>query len=129
MAQGDLRQAVVLGRTHVVLPAGGGQLQYSGTENTLQSRRESKSFQLLDYLTNDFGCEGAWGGSPMLSTPSGRPASCARRASMTAAPGSCSDGFRTKVLPAVTAGGHIHSGTIAGKLNGQMPATTWGFNI
>ncbi len=40
------------------------------------------------------------------------------------APGSFSEGFSTKVLPAAMATGHIHRGTIAGKLNGQMPATT-----
>jgi hypothetical protein len=28
------------------------------------------------------------------------------------------------VLPAVTATGNIHSGIMAGKLNGQMPAVT-----
>ena len=49
----------------------------------------------------------------------------ASSASMTAAPGSFSDGFSTNVLPAVTASGNIHSGTIAGKLNGQMPAHTY----
>jgi hypothetical protein len=30
----------------------------------------------------------------------------------------------TNVLPAVTAMGYIHSGTMAGKLKGQMPAHT-----
>jgi hypothetical protein len=29
------------------------------------------------------------------------------------------------VLPAAIATGHIQSGTMAGKLNGQMPATTY----
>ncbi len=43
---------------------------------------------------------------------------------MTAAPGSFSDGFSTKVLPAVTATGNIHRGIMAGKLKGQMPAHT-----
>ena len=38
--------------------------------------------------------------------------------------GSRSDGLRTKVLPQATAIGHIHSGTMAGKLNGVMPAVT-----
>jgi hypothetical protein len=38
--------------------------------------------------------------------------------------GSRSDGFRTKVFPQATAIGYIHIGTMAGKLNGVMPATT-----
>ena len=38
--------------------------------------------------------------------------------------GSFSLGFRMKVLPQASATGNIHSGTIAGKLNGVMPATT-----
>ena len=38
--------------------------------------------------------------------------------------GSRPEGFRTKVLPQATAMGHIHSGTMAGKLNGVMPAVT-----
>ena len=40
------------------------------------------------------------------------------------ADGSRSDGFRTKVLPQASAIGNIHIGTIAGKLNGVMPAQT-----
>ena len=40
------------------------------------------------------------------------------------ADGSFSDGFRMKQLPHAIAGAHIHMGTIAGKLNGVMPATT-----
>ena len=38
--------------------------------------------------------------------------------------GSFSDGLSTKVLPQAIAIGNIHSGTIAGKLNGVMPAHT-----
>ena len=38
--------------------------------------------------------------------------------------GSRSDGLSTKVLPHATAIGHIHSGTMAGKLKGVMPAVT-----
>jgi hypothetical protein len=41
-----------------------------------------------------------------------------------AAPGSFSEGFRTIVLPVVTHTGNIQRGTIAGKLNGQIPAQT-----
>ncbi len=41
-----------------------------------------------------------------------------------AADGSRSDGFSTNVLPQARATGNIHSGTIAGKLNGVIPATT-----
>ena len=57
-------------------------------------------------------------------THGGKPACCARSASITAAPGSFSEGLSTKVLPAVTAMGNIHSGIMAGKLKGQMPAQT-----
>ncbi len=42
----------------------------------------------------------------------------------TDADGSFSDGLSTNVLPHASAGAHIHIGTIAGKLNGVMPATT-----
>ena len=54
----------------------------------------------------------------------GIPASRASSASIIEAPGSFSDGFRTKVLPVVQAMGNIHSGIMAGKLKGQMPAHT-----
>ena len=40
------------------------------------------------------------------------------------ADGSFSLGLSTKVLPQAMAIGNIHIGTIAGKLNGVMPATT-----
>jgi len=40
------------------------------------------------------------------------------------ADGSFSDGFRMNVLPHAIAFPNIHIGTIAGKLNGVMPATT-----
>ena len=64
--------------------------------------------------------------SPMttLNTPSGTPASFRSSAVQSEADGSFSDGFRTKVLPVASAGAHIHMGTIAGKLNGVMPAAT-----
>ena len=64
--------------------------------------------------------------SPMttLKTPSGRPASCSSSAIQSEADGSFSDGLSTKQLPHAIAGAHIHMGTIAGKLNGVMPATT-----
>ena len=42
----------------------------------------------------------------------------------TDADGSFSDGLSTNVFPQASAGAHIHMGTIAGKLNGVMPATT-----
>ena len=54
----------------------------------------------------------------------GMPACSASSASIMAAPGSLSLGFSTIVLPAVVAMGIIQSGTIAGKLKGQIPATT-----
>ena len=59
-----------------------------------------------------------------MKTPSGRPASfhiCARNS---AAEGSFSLGLSTNALPQAMALAHIHSGTMAGKLNGVMPATT-----
>src|ERR671923_2628145 len=59
-----------------------------------------------------------------LKTPSGRPASFSRCATYSDADGSFSDGFKTNVLPQAIAGAHIHMGTIAGKLNGVIPATT-----
>ena len=40
------------------------------------------------------------------------------------ADGSFSDGLSTNVFPHAIAGAHIHMGTIAGKLNGVIPATT-----
>jgi hypothetical protein len=59
-----------------------------------------------------------------LNTPSGKPASFSRRACSSDGDGSRSDGFSTKVLPQAMATGNIHIGTITGKLNGVMPATT-----
>ena len=47
-----------------------------------------------------------------------------RYASFRLTDGSFSDGFRTNVFPHANAGAHIHIGTIAGKLNGVIPATT-----
>ena len=38
--------------------------------------------------------------------------------------GSVGLGLSTKVLPAAIATGNIHIGTMTGKLNGVMPATT-----
>jgi hypothetical protein len=59
-----------------------------------------------------------------LNTPSGSPARCQSSASRTDADGSRSLGLSTKVLPQAIATGNIHIGTIAGKLNGVIPATT-----
>src|SRR5450830_1285885 len=59
-----------------------------------------------------------------LNTPSGKPASFNNFACSSEAEGSRSDGFNTKVLPQAIATGNIHIGTITGKLNGVMPATT-----
>mmetsp|Transcript_46345 Transcript_46345/g.116712 ORF Transcript_46345/g.116712 Transcript_46345/m.116712 type:complete len:380 (+) Transcript_46345:436-1575(+) len=59
-----------------------------------------------------------------FSTPSGTPASLARRARIRDAPGLRSDGFRTYVFPQVMAMGNIHMGIMAGKLKGVMPAHT-----
>ena len=59
-----------------------------------------------------------------LSTPGGTPASIASSARRMVTMGSCSEGLSTKVLPVAMAIGNIHSGIIAGKLNGVMPAQT-----
>ena len=59
-----------------------------------------------------------------LNTPSGSPASAHSAASSSDADGSFSDGLSTNVLPQAMASGNIHIGTMAGKLNGVMPATT-----
>jgi len=59
-----------------------------------------------------------------LITPSGNPASFNNSAIYKVEEGSRSDGFNTKVLPQTIAMGYIHKGTIAGKLNGVIPATT-----
>ena len=59
-----------------------------------------------------------------LSTPSGSPALMNSSAMRIGTDGSRSDGLRMKVLPQAMAGAHFHSGIMAGKLNGVMPATT-----
>src|SRR4051794_8248949 len=59
-----------------------------------------------------------------LNTPSGSPARRQRSATSSETEGSRSLGLRTKVLPHAIATGNIHIGTMAGKLNGVMPATT-----
>ncbi len=59
-----------------------------------------------------------------LKTPSGSPASAHSSASSSDADGSFSDGLSTNALPQAMAMGNIHIGTMAGKLNGVMPATT-----
>ncbi|MCY1432192.1 hypothetical protein D9M71_481820 [compost metagenome] len=59
-----------------------------------------------------------------FSTPAGTPASSASSTSIMVDSGSCSDGLSTKVLPQTMAIGNIHSGIIAGKLNGVIPAQT-----
>ena len=64
--------------------------------------------------------------SPLTTfrTPSGSPASLRSEASRNGQLGSFSDGFRTNVFPQAIATGNIHIGTMAGKLNGVMPAQT-----
>ncbi len=59
-----------------------------------------------------------------LRMPGGRPASRKISAMRIGTLGSRSDGFRMKALPQAIAGAHFHSGIMAGKLNGVMPATT-----
>ena len=60
----------------------------------------------------------------MLKTPSGNPDSIKSSPMRTADSGTFSEGFKTNVLPQTIAIGNIQSGTIAGKLNGVMPAHT-----
>ena len=59
-----------------------------------------------------------------MKTPFGSPASVSSSATISDGDGSRSDGFSTKQLPQASATGNIHIGTIAGKLNGVIPATT-----
>src|SRR4051794_38447178 len=59
-----------------------------------------------------------------LTTPSGKPASVINCASSSDAEGSFSLGLSRNVLPQATAFASIQSGTMTGKLNGVMPATT-----
>ncbi|CFQ99481.1 Uncharacterised protein [Mycobacterium tuberculosis] len=58
------------------------------------------------------------------NTPAGRPALMNSSASLTGTDGSRSLGLSTKALPHARAGPAFHSGIIAGKLNGVIPATT-----
>ena len=59
-----------------------------------------------------------------LNTPSGSPASAHSSATNCEADGSRSEGLSTNVLPVAIATGYIHIGTMAGKLNGVIPAQT-----
>ena len=59
-----------------------------------------------------------------LNTPAGSPASRNSSARRSGTEGSRSEGLRMKALPAARAGPAFHSGIIAGKLKGVMPATT-----
>ncbi len=59
-----------------------------------------------------------------LEHAGGSPASRNSSASRTGTEGSRSEGLRMKAFPHASAGPAFHSGIIAGKLNGVMPATT-----
>ena len=59
-----------------------------------------------------------------FTTPGGSPAAASSSIVNRGAEGSFSEGFNTNVLPQAMAFGYIHIGTIAGKLNGVIPATT-----
>src|ERR1700721_2666305 len=64
-----------------------------------------------------------------LSTPGGNAAFSNNSAMRIGTDGSRSEGLRMKQLPQAIAGAHFHSGIMAGKLNGVMPAVTpsgWG---
>ena len=56
--------------------------------------------------------------------PVGQAGLCPQLAISSDADGSRSLGLRMKALPQAIATGNIHMGTMAGKLNGVMPATT-----
>src|SRR3954464_9861238 len=59
-----------------------------------------------------------------VNTPAGSPASAQSAAIQFDADGSRSLGLSTNALPHAIATGYIHMGTMAGKLNGVIPATT-----
>ena len=59
-----------------------------------------------------------------VNTPAGNPASAQSSAIQFDADGSRSLGLRMNAFPHAIATGYIHIGTIAGKLNGVIPATT-----
>src|SRR6476659_1093121 len=59
-----------------------------------------------------------------VNTPAGSPASAHISAITNDADGSRSLGLSTNALPHAIATGYIHMGTMAGKLNGVIPATT-----
>ena len=58
------------------------------------------------------------------NTPSGTPASLSSSARIRDADGTRSETLRMKQLPQARATGNIHIGTMTGKLNGVIPATT-----
>ena len=60
----------------------------------------------------------------MFSTPLGRPASCHQEAISSAVAGVCSDGLKTTVFPASSAGTTCPFGRWAGKLNGPITTMT-----
>ena len=60
----------------------------------------------------------------MLKQPDGNPALANNSAMNMVTDGSFSLGLRMNVLPQASALANIHIGTIAGKLNGVIPATT-----
>src|SRR5438105_9576042 len=60
----------------------------------------------------------------IFKTPSGTPDSFNKSTRMLVAPATFSEGFKTYVFPRVIANGNIHKGTMAGKLNGAIPAHT-----
>ena len=59
-----------------------------------------------------------------MNTPAGSPASAQISASSSDADGSFSEGLSTTALPQAIAIGTNHSGTMAGKLKGEITATT-----
>src|SRR5574342_614965 len=59
-----------------------------------------------------------------LSTPAGRPHSCAYSANLSIDSGVFVAGFNTTVLPHASAGAIFHTASIIGKFHGVMAPTT-----
>src|SRR3989337_1772416 len=82
--------------------------------------RAYTSFAICVEPTNDTPRMSGW----LLTTPGGKPAISMSSKRRTWTRGSCSDGFATQQFPVATAYGQNQDWTIAGKLNGEMPANT-----
>src|SRR5919197_1499671 len=80
-------------------------------------------------MARTLGCESSVSTATLVpftrfTTPGGRPVCSTISKARRMLTGTFSDGFRTKVLPQAMARGRNQKGTITGKLNGVMAATT-----